>query len=115
MRKILPEAIADPQVHVELWHSLASLLRSYTAMHGLHHGRQAVTEADAHRIEVRHGEKRLELHRTGAAIAWKRENGKTGALELTLEGRLRQPGAGDAGSAQEMDMAAEAWARELMS
>ncbi len=110
----MSEAIADPQVHLELWQSLASLLRSYTAMHGLNHDLQAVTAADAHCIEVRHGEKRLELHRAGAAIAWKRENGNACALELTAEGRLRQAGAGDAGATQEMDMAAEAWARELM-
>jgi hypothetical protein len=38
-----------------------------------------------------------------------RENGTSGELELTDHGRLRS----DEGE-EEMDMAAEAWARELM-
>jgi hypothetical protein len=50
------------RVYVELWVSLASLLRSYTAVHGLNGKRQATVEL----------------------------------------------------SEEEMDMAAEAWARELM-
>jgi hypothetical protein len=51
----------------------------------------------------------LELKRNGAAVTWTRENGTSGTLELTERGRLRGP-AGE----QELDMAAEAWARELM-
>jgi hypothetical protein len=97
------------QLHIELWHSLASLLRSYTAAHGLHHGRSADTEADEKQITVRHGARFLELRRTGASIAWTRENGKSGMSEMTDHGTLRSP-AGE----EELDMAAEAWARELM-
>jgi hypothetical protein len=41
---------------------------------------------------------------------WQREDGNTGALELTEAGRLRS----GEGEGEEMDMAAEAWARELM-
>ena len=110
------------QLHDELWLSLASLLRSYTAAHGLHSGRQAEVEANEKQITARHGGRWLELRRTGRTIAWTRENGSSGMLELTEHGRLRSrdprsqnrdighPAPGE----EEMDMAAEAWARELM-
>lgn len=97
------------QLHEELWISLASLLRSYTAVHGMHNGSQAEIEVDQERIRARYGANWLELRRTGAIIAWKRDNGRSGVLELTETGRLR----GSAGE-EEMDMAAEAWARDLM-
>jgi len=93
----------------ELWVSLASLLRSYTAAHGLNGNRQATVELGEERILVRHGEDWLDLARQGAAVYWKREDGSHGTLELTEAGRLR----GNSGE-EEMDMAAEAWARELM-
>jgi hypothetical protein len=96
-------------VHAELWVSLASLLRSYTAAHGLNGNRQATIELGEERILARHGERWLNLERSGATVTWKREDGSGGMLELTEAGKLRGP-AGE----QEMDMAAEAWARELM-
>jgi hypothetical protein len=93
----------------ELWVSLAALLRSYTALHGLVGNRQATIEHDGQRIVVRHGKDWLELKRTGATVLWNRADGSHGALELTETGRLRS----EAGE-EEMDMAAEGWARELM-
>ena len=96
-------------VAAELWVSLASLLRSYTAAHGLNGNRQATVELGEERITVRHGNARLELDRQGATINWRREDGRSGVLELTEAGRLRADG-----HEEEMDMAAEAWARELM-
>ncbi|HUX45823.1 MAG TPA: hypothetical protein VMV57_13825 [Terracidiphilus sp.] len=93
----------------ELWVSLASLLRSYTAAHGLNGNRQATVELGEERITVRHGDKWLELIRSDAQVNWLREDGQHGMLELMNDGRLRSS-AGEA----EMDMAAEAWARELM-
>jgi hypothetical protein len=96
-------------LYVELWVSLASLLRSYTAVHGLNGDRQATVELGETRIMVRHAEKWLELERSEAQIAWRRENGTSGELELTESGRLRS-----GVKEEEMDMAAEAWARELM-
>lgn len=96
-------------VWVELWVSLASLLRSYTAAHGLNGNRQATVELGEERITVRHGDAWLELNRVGPAITWRREDGRSGKLELTEAGRLR---AGE--HEEEMDMTAEAWARELM-
>ena len=93
----------------ELWVSLASLLRSYTAVHGLTGNRTATIELGEERILVRHGDKWLDLKRSGSSVVWQREDGRTGTLELTESGRLRSK-AGE----EEMDMAAEAWARELM-
>ena len=97
------------RVYVELWVSLASLLRSYTAAHGLNGSRQATVELGEDKILVRHGDDWLDLTRSGATVIWLREDGRTGTLELTEAGTLR----GQA-SEEEMDMAAEAWARELM-
>lgn len=94
---------------IELWRSLASLLRSYTALHGLDVNRQATIEANPEKIVVRQEEKWLSLERDGASITWTRENGNSGNLAFTESGRLR-----GVTSEEEMDMAAEAWARELM-
>jgi hypothetical protein len=126
------------QLYVELWVSLASLLRSYTAAHGLNGNLQATVELGEERITVRHGNAWLELERRGARINWRREDGRGGELELTEAGRLREPRSQnrdlghpvveemdlghpiveemDLGHPieEEMDMAAEAWARELM-
>src|SRR5208282_5608039 len=46
----------DEPVGIELFASLASLLRSYTAVHGLHEGIEAAIEFDPHRIMARNGE-----------------------------------------------------------
>jgi len=96
-------------LYVELWVSLASLLRSYTAVHGLNGDRQATVELGETRITVRHAARWLELERSEAQVAWRREDGTSGELELTESGRLRT-----GVKEEEMDMAAEAWARELM-
>jgi hypothetical protein len=99
-------------VYIELWVSLASLLRSYTAAHGLNGNRQATVELGEERILVRHGEEWLDLRRDGATVLWQREDGSNGTLELTAAGQLRSEAGPDMDV--EMDMAAEAWARELM-
>ncbi len=98
------------QLYIELWVSLASLLRSYTAAHGLNGNRQATVELGEEKILVRHGDDWLSLIRNGAEVSWQREDGKYGKLEFTEHGRLSEAGAGE----EEMDMAAERWARELM-
>jgi hypothetical protein len=97
------------QLYVELWVSLASLLRSYTAAHGLNGNRQATVELGEERITVRHGEKWLDLTRSGSEVSLLREDGTVGAFQLTEAGTLKSL-AGE----EEMDLAAEAWARELM-
>jgi len=117
--------IQTAAIYAELWVSLASLLRSYTAAHGLNGNRQATVELGEERITVRHGDRWLDLRRKGAAVRWEREDGRSRMLELTETGRLRAkdvPGNEprsqnrDLGHPQEeeMDLAAEAWARELM-
>ena len=108
---------ANPeQLYAELWVSLASLLRSYTAVHGLNGRRQATVELGEERILVRCGEDWLDLHRAGVEVSWRREDGRAGMLEFTEAGQLRGAGADGAGPDEEveMDMAAERWARELM-
>ena len=98
---------------VELWVSLASLLRSYTAAHGLNGNRQATVELGEERITVRHGDRWLKLERNASQVRWQREDGRNGVLELTEAGRVRS-GADPASGEVEMDMTAEKWARELM-
>jgi hypothetical protein len=93
----------------ELWISLASLLRSYTAVHGLSSKRQAEIEADEKTIQVSDGASLLVLSRSGANVRWEFANGDSGELELTESGRLRSNT-----SEEEMDLAAESWAREIM-
>jgi hypothetical protein len=97
------------QLYLELWVSLASLLRSYTAAHGLNRSRQATVELGENQITVRHANAWLDLQRQDATINWLREDGRAGSLQFTPAGRLHS---GD--NEEEMDMAAEAWARELM-
>jgi hypothetical protein len=94
----------------ELWISLGSLLRSYTAVHGLHQAREAAIEVNSCRIFAQFDRRWLALERTGANVTWKCEDGKSGTLQITQAGRLQS----DTGEEQELDMAAEAWARELM-
>jgi hypothetical protein len=96
-------------LHRELWASLASLLRSYTAVHGLHSARQAVVDSTEEKITARHGEKWLVLIRNHESVTSTRENGDGGTLELTESGSLRGPK-----GEEPMDLAAEQWARELM-
>jgi hypothetical protein len=97
------------QLYSELWVSLASLLRSYTAAHGLNGDRQATVELSEEQITVRHGDAWLDLKRSEGQIIWRREDGRNGMLELTEAGRMRNES-----SEEELDMAAEAWAREIM-
>jgi hypothetical protein len=97
------------EVYAELWASLASLLRSYTAAHGLHNGHHAVIDSTEEKITARHGEKWLVLIRNHDSVTWTRENGDRGTLELTDSGALRS-----ATGEEAMDLAAEQWARELM-
>ena len=100
---------ADTDLHTELWISLGSLLRSYAAAHGLHNDIHAVIEINENRIVARHGNNWLELVRTDAEIVARRENGSSQLHQLTPAGRLRNHEA-----EVELDMAAEAWARDLM-
>jgi hypothetical protein len=104
---------ASGDLFVELWVSLASLLRSYTAAHGLNGNRQATVELGEERITVRHGDRWLKLERNIAQVRWQREDGQMGVFELTEAGRLRSS-KNHTNEEVEMDIAAEKWAHELM-
>ena len=97
------------QLWGELWVSLASVIRCYSVAHGLNRSLQVAIEHDGERILARYGDKWLDLKRNGATVSWEREDGSQGIVELTEAGRLKSNSA-----EQEMDLAAEAWARELM-
>jgi len=100
----------------ELWVSFASLLRSYTSLHGLNRKEQATVELGEDLILVRVGERWLRLIRSEAELVWSREDGDRGLMRFTIEGRLATH-VGDIENEdreEEMDMQAEAWARELM-
>ena len=107
----VPESVSN-QLYLELWVSLASLLRSYTAAHGLNKDTQATVELGEERIPLRHGDAWLDLERDGPLIRWKRNNGSTGTLQFTEAGQLKT---NEGELEEEMDMVAEAWARELMA
>jgi hypothetical protein len=103
-------ALAHDEPHfAEFWISLASLLRSYSALHSVSGTRQAEVETAEKTITVRHAEKSLLLMRHHATVTWTRENGCTGVMAFTDHGTLRSDDADEA-----MDMVAEQWARELM-
>jgi hypothetical protein len=98
------------RLYSELWVSLASLLRSYTAAHGLNRKQQAMVELGEHELTVRVATRWLKLNREGSGFHWARETGAEGSLQFTVDGRLKAPN----GAEEEMDMQAEAWAREIM-
>lgn len=102
-------AINESAALAEYWVSLGSLLRSYTAVHGMSDNREAIIDLNEESISVRHGAKWLRLERNNARVTWTRENGSGGLLEFTGHGELRGPDGEEA-----MDLAAEAWARGLM-
>jgi len=105
-----PTAATHDRLWAELWVSLASMLRSYTAAHGLNGKRQATVELGEEHIMVRNGERWMRLDRYETQVSWVRENGINGKLSFTIDGRLKD----ETGRDEELDMQAEAWARELM-
>jgi hypothetical protein len=114
------DAPLPPDVARELWSSFISLVRSYTAAHGLNGTRQAVLEVSADHLLVRAGERLLTVRFDGEHGTITRETGnrETGdATEFTLDehGRLvfERSGTGES-DPEEMDMVAERLAREIM-
>ncbi len=96
----------NDRLHVELWTSWASLLRSYAAAHGLNSTHQAVIEVSGNEIIFRVNDRRLRFthsnlqHSADAPIPFTlNENGT-----VTIN---HQP-------EQEMDLAAEQLAREIL-
>jgi hypothetical protein len=99
------EAAMDPRLRTELWTSWASLLRSYAAAHGLNSRHHAVVEVGADEITLRVASRWLRFtHET----LQDSEGNQTG-FSLQEDGTVKLNGI-----AEEMDLAAERLAREMM-
>jgi hypothetical protein len=98
------------RLYSELWTSFASLLRAYTAAHGL--SKQSVAQVDVSEdaILVRFESRWLRIRHEDANGSWEREDGRPGALQMNESGRIRLNDA----EFEEMDLVAEELARELM-
>ena len=96
----------EPQLHTELWTSWASLLRSYAAAHGLNSTQHAVVEVSASEITLRVGSRWIRFT----------PNEVTASDHPPLAFHLNEDGTATVGSQpqQEMDIAAEQFARELL-
>jgi len=96
-----------PQLHTELWTSWASLLRSYAAAHGLNSTQHAVVEVSADEITLRVGTHWLRF----TATALEHDDATPETFTLHENGTVsidNQP-------EEEMDIAAERFAREMMA
>ena len=110
--------VADPvnaRVARELWSSFVSLLRSYTAAHGLNGTRQAVLEVSDDSLLVRAGERLLTVRFDGERGNFTRETGPATEFTLDEHGRVvLNNGSEGPSDPEEMDMVAERLAREIM-
>jgi hypothetical protein len=97
----------EPSLHTELWTSWASLLRSYAAAHGLNAPQHAVVEVSADKIIFRVGTHWLRF--TETAVQYDEAAPERFALQENGTVRI------DEGSEEEMDIAAERFAREMMT
>jgi len=95
----------NERLHNELWTSWASLLRSYAAVHGLNSRHHAVVEVGADEIKLRVASRWLRF--THALIEDSEGNRSTFSLEE--DGTVKLDGI-----PQQMDLAAESLAREMM-
>jgi hypothetical protein len=96
----------DAHLHTELWTSWASLLRSYSAAHGMSAKEHAVVEVSADAITLRVGTRWLQF--THAEVL--SSDGTPLAFALNEDGTVTIAGA----PSEEMDMAAERFAREML-
>jgi len=94
-------------LHTELWTSWASLLRSYAAAHGLNAPQHAVVEVSADEITLRVGTHWLRF----TATELQHDNASPTPFHLEENGTVRI----NHGSEEEMDIAAERFAREMMT
>jgi hypothetical protein len=95
----------DPRLRTELWTSWASLLRSYAAAHGLNCRHHAVVEVGADEITLRVGSRWIRFtHET-----LQDSDGLRFPFNMEEDGTVKLNGI-----AEEMDLAAERLAREMM-
>ena len=95
-----------PQLHTELWTSWASLLRSYAAAHGLNAPQHAVVEVSATEITLRVGPHWLRFTPTQV----EGDQGSPQTFQLNEDGTVTLAH----NPPEEMDIAAERFARELL-
>jgi hypothetical protein len=93
------------RLHTELWTSWASLLRSYSAAHGLNSRHHAVVEVGADEITLRVASRWLRFTRDLIEDS----EGNRSPFSLEEDGTVKLDG-----KTQEMDLAAEQLAREMM-
>jgi hypothetical protein len=96
----------DDRLHRELWTSWASLLRSYATAHGLNSTAHAVVEVGPDTIVLRVNSRWLRFTHTTMSSG----EGLAEPFSLLEDGTVRLDG-----NTQEMDMAAEQIARQMMS
>ena len=99
------EAAMDPRLRTELWTSWASLLRSYAAAHGLSCRHHAVVEVGADEITLRVGSRWLRFTHDQMEDS----EGHCFSFNMQEDGTVKLNGI-----AEEMDLAAERLAREMM-
>ena len=95
----------DARLRAELWTSWASLLRSYAAAHGLNSRHHAVVEVGAEEITLRVASRWLRFTHETMELS----NGGSSTFEMQEDGTIKLNGI-----AEEMDLAAERLAREMM-
>jgi hypothetical protein len=95
----------DPRLRTELWTSWASLLRSYAAAHGLNSRHHAVVEVGADEITLRVASRWVRF--THEAL--QDSEGRRFSFNMQEDGTVKLNGI-----AEEMDLAAERLAREMM-
>lgn len=97
----------DKTLHTELWTSWASVLRSYAAAHGLNAPQHAVVEVSASEITLRVGPRWLQF----TPDSFEGSQHPHAPFHLNEDGTVTiadEP-------AEEMDVAAERFAREMLA
>ena len=95
----------DARLRAELWTSWASLLRSYAAAHGLNSTHHAVVEVGAEEITLRVASRWLRFTHEMMELS----DGGRSTFNMLEDGTVKLNGI-----AEEMDLAAERLAREMM-
>jgi len=99
--------VVNKALHTELWTSWASLLRSYAAAHGLNATQHAVVEVSAEEITLRVGSRWLRFTQD----RMQQSDGEPMPFSLNEDGTVTINAAPEV----EMDIAAEQFAREILT
>ncbi|WP_353062838.1 transcriptional regulator [Tunturibacter psychrotolerans] len=95
----------EARLRAELWTSWASLLRSYAAAHGMNSTHHAVVEVGAEEITLRVASRWLRFTHEMMEMS----DGGRSTFNMQEDGTVKLNGV-----AEEMDLAAERLAREMM-